>query len=96
MGSKAETATMMSDWLTPNSKQVKQTKKELKRKGIKSPDLTKKRYRITDERTRTVHYFSKKEAYLNCFNRLTADRLSSEFKLSHPRLCKTTISDPET
>lgn len=71
-----------------NIMQVKEDRKRLKHKGIKSPDLNRMTYFIHDKKLRATYFFHTKEKYAAHYQRLIKESPPENFIVSHPRLCK--------
>jgi hypothetical protein len=70
----------------PNLQQVKEDRKKIKSKGIKSPVLKDLPYFIYDKKHRAKFFFATKKKYKESYNRLFKTIDAEYLKVSHPKL----------
>lgn len=73
-----------------NILQIRDDRKRLKSKGIKSPALKDLPYYIYDKRQRAKFFFATKKKYRETYERLTKQSGKEFLKVSHPKLISQT------
>ncbi len=81
--------------LFDNRIRVKEDRMNLRRKGIKSPNVRKLKFYIYDKKEKAKFFYATEERYRSAFKRMVKqkDYSPGDFDLSHPELCQKIISD---
>ena len=77
---------------SPNRSQVIEDKRKLKNKGIKSPDIKRMTYFIHDKKLRATYFYREPGKYIKKYRELLKESVPENFIISHPDLCKKSIS----